>query len=109
MEGSRLHVFLPNRAVRRDIKHVLPVRQPQDPDQQVNDDSVQKVQDQRNYDERAMIGAKRANIASLNTFRPIDLILKAGTGLTADGRKRLSDLIKKRWAERRKKAAAKIK
>jgi hypothetical protein len=59
----------------------------------------------------AMIGAKRANIASLNTFRPIDLsfILKAGTGLTAAGRKRLSDLIKKRWAERRKKAAAKIK
>jgi hypothetical protein len=28
-------------------------------------------------------------------------------GLTAAGRKRLSELMKKRWAERRKKAAAK--
>jgi hypothetical protein len=28
-------------------------------------------------------------------------------GLTAAGRKRLSDLMKKRWAERRKKASAK--
>jgi hypothetical protein len=35
--------------------------------------------------------------------------MKAGGGLTAAGRKRLSDLMKKRWAERRKKAAAKSK
>jgi hypothetical protein len=35
--------------------------------------------------------------------------MKAGSGLTAAGRKRLSDLMKKRWAERRKKAAAKSK
>jgi hypothetical protein len=28
-------------------------------------------------------------------------------GLTAAGRKRLSDMMKKRWAERRKKASAK--
>jgi hypothetical protein len=35
--------------------------------------------------------------------------MKAGSGLTAAGRKRLSELMKKRWAERRKKAAAKTK
>lgn len=34
---------------------------------------------------------------------------KPSRGLTAAGRKRLSDLMKKRWAERRKKAAAKTK
>jgi hypothetical protein len=35
-----------------------------------------------------------------------DVAQKSG-GLTAAGRKRLSELMKKRWAERRKKASAK--
>jgi hypothetical protein len=34
---------------------------------------------------------------------------KRRSGLTAAGRKRLSELMKKRWAERRKKAAGKAK
>lgn len=34
---------------------------------------------------------------------------KRRSGLTAAGRKRLSELMKKRWAERRKKAAARAK
>jgi hypothetical protein len=40
---------------------------------------------------------KRAQVATMQ---------KSG-GLTAAGRKRLSELMKKRWAERRKKAGAK--
>lgn len=48
-----------------------------------------------------------SNGASVTTKHQATAIRPKKRGLSAAGRKRLSEMMKKRWAERRKKAAAK--
>jgi len=52
----------------------------------------------------ALDGEGRTNGATRTAGRPV-AHKRGGSRLTPAGRKRLSDMMKKRWAERRKKAA----
>jgi Spy/CpxP family protein refolding chaperone len=48
------------------------------------------------------LSATRRTTVASNRVAPIK---KKGGGLTPEGRKRLSEMMKKRWAERRKKSS----
>lgn len=53
----------------------------------------------------ALDGGARTNGATRTAGRAVARKRTGGSRLTPAGRKRLSDMMKKRWAERRKKAA----
>jgi len=53
----------------------------------------------------ALDGESRTNGATRTAGRPVAHKRAGGSRLTPAGRKRLSEMMKKRWAERRKKAA----
>ncbi|HWF38771.1 MAG TPA: hypothetical protein VG322_09645 [Candidatus Acidoferrales bacterium] len=53
----------------------------------------------------ALDGEARTNGVTRTVGRPVARKRTTGSRLTPAGRKRLSEMMKKRWAERRKKAA----
>lgn len=70
---------------------------------------VSELQAERTRIERAITaleGLSPNGVASSAAPKQAPAVQKRG-GLSAAGRKRLSELMKKRWAERRKKASAK--
>ena len=68
------------------------------------DEEIAAIQAQLNSN--AAPGTTRVVTASPN-LRTVTAQSRPGTHLTPAGRKKLSDLMKKRWAERRKAAAKK--
>jgi hypothetical protein len=54
----------------------------------------------------AALDSTEVVVGSNGASRPRTAVRKSGSRLSAAGRKRLSDLMKRRWAERRKKSAS---
>ena len=69
---------------------------------------LKRERDRLNRAIAALEGTDGARTRSEKRAAPTLIIRKAKKGqhLTAEGRKRLSDMMKKRWAERRKKGTA---
>ena len=70
--------------------------------------ALKKERDQLDRAIAALEGLGAAGKTTVNSSRPTTVARtanKRGHGLTPEGRKRLSQLMKRRWAERRKKIA----
>ena len=69
---------------------------------------LKRERDRLNRAIAALEGTDGARTRSEKRAAPTLIIRKAKKGrhITAEGRKRLSDMMKKRWAERRKKGTA---
>jgi hypothetical protein len=69
---------------------------------------LKRERDRLNRAIAALEGTDGARIGSKRSASPTLVIRKAKKGrhLTAEGRKRLSEMMKKRWAERRRKSTA---